>query len=121
VTGIFPVDIDAAKLSATIHTMLMDIHIGKDGSTHEIKDPVPLPNVNANVLTKVIEWCEEHKNEAKPNETNEQKDASKNNENDKIHQLYALSDWDQNFIDSINSVDKDGNPCFLTLPWPRKT
>ena len=117
---IFPVDIDAAKLSATIHTMLMDLHIGKDGSIHEIKDPVPLTNVKSDVLAKVIEWCEEHKHEPKPNEATAQKGASKDIENDKTCQLYELSDWDQKFIDSINSVDKDGKSMIFDMAMAAK-
>jgi S-phase kinase-associated protein 1 len=53
---VFVVDVETAKLSVTIRTMLDRLgDAGKD-------EVVPLPNVNAAILRKVIEWCTYHKN-----------------------------------------------------------
>ena len=46
---IFPVDVEIARQSVTIKTMLDDL--GMDEDEEEI---VPLPNVNAGILKKVI-------------------------------------------------------------------
>ncbi|KAL1785309.1 S-phase kinase-associated protein 1 [Sigmodon hispidus] len=53
----FEVDVEIAKQSVTIKTMLEDE--GDD-------DPVPLPNVNAAILRKVIQWCTHHKDDPPP-------------------------------------------------------
>ena len=45
----FPVDVDIARQSVTIRTMLEDL-----GMEEEEDEVVPLPNVNAAILKKVI-------------------------------------------------------------------
>ena len=52
---IFPVDVEIAKQSVTIKTML---DLGMDEEDEEL---VPLPNVNAAILKKVITWATYHK------------------------------------------------------------
>ena len=46
---IFPVEVDIARQSVTIKTMLDDL--GMDEDEEEV---VPLPNVNAGILKKVL-------------------------------------------------------------------
>lgn len=55
---IFDVDIEVAKQSITIKTMLEDLGVGE--SNEEI---VPLPNVNSTILKKVLLWANYHKND----------------------------------------------------------
>ena len=45
----FPVDVDIARQSVTIRTMLEDL-----GMEEEEDEVVPLPNVNAAILKKVL-------------------------------------------------------------------
>ena len=45
---VFPVDVDIARQSVTIRTMLEDL-----GMEEEEDEAVPLPNVNAAILKKV--------------------------------------------------------------------
>ena len=52
------VDLDVAKESMTIKTMLEDL--GIEGDREE--EVVPLPNINSKILIKVIEWATHHKN-----------------------------------------------------------
>ncbi|XP_004625525.1 peptidyl-glycine alpha-amidating monooxygenase [Octodon degus] len=49
---IFEVDVEIAKQSMTIKTMLADLGMDDEGDD----DPVPLPNVNAAIFKKVIQW-----------------------------------------------------------------
>ena len=49
------VDLEIAKLSTTIKTMLDDL--GVDG---EQEEAVPLPNVDSKILDMVIEWAKHH-------------------------------------------------------------
>ena len=53
---VFPVDVEIAKQSVTIKTMLEDL-----GLEEEEDEVVPLPNVNAAILKKVITWATHHK------------------------------------------------------------
>ena len=55
---IFPVDVAIAKQSVTIKTMLEDL-----GMDEEDEEEVPLPNVNAAILKKVIQWAGYHKDD----------------------------------------------------------
>ena len=53
---VFPVDVEIAKQSVTIKTMLEDLGLEEDE-----EDNVPLPNVNSAILRKVITWATHHK------------------------------------------------------------
>ena len=56
----FSVQMDIARKSVTIKTMLEDL--GLDDNYNG--EPVPLPNVNGEILQKVIEWCTKHRDDA---------------------------------------------------------
>ncbi|CDW53975.1 SKP1 component [Trichuris trichiura] len=53
----FEVEAECLKMSNTIRTMLEDLCI--DESQAEL-EPIPLMNVNAVILKKVIQWCAYH-------------------------------------------------------------
>ncbi|KAL1509886.1 hypothetical protein ABEB36_004557 [Hypothenemus hampei] len=55
---VFPIDVEIAKMSTTLKTMLEDL--GMEDDDDEI---VPLPNVNAAILRKVLEWCTAHRHD----------------------------------------------------------
>ena len=55
----FLVEMDIARKSITIKTMLEDLGLEEDNA--EI--PVPLPNVDGKTLKKVIEWCTKHQDD----------------------------------------------------------
>jgi len=55
---LYEVETDIIKLSNTIKTMLEDLGVEDEESETEM---VPLPNVNAAILKKVIQWCTYHK------------------------------------------------------------
>ena len=75
---VFQVDVEIAQKSITIKTMLEDL-----GLTEEDNDiPVPLPNVNAAILKKVLEWATHHKSDPVPSEEDEK----------------SIGDWDANFL-----------------------
>lgn len=66
---IFEVDVDVAKLSVTIKTMLEDL-----GMDEEDDEAIPLPNVNAAILKKVIQWCTYHKEDPPPPEDDDNRE-----------------------------------------------
>lgn len=86
---IFDVDIEVAKMSMTIKTMLEDL-----GPESNDDEPIPLPNVRSKVLKKVIDWATYHKNN--PQETFED-----DNEKDKC--VDDIEPWDMEFLNLANS------------------
>merc|ERR1711973_786032 len=80
---VFPVDVDIARQSVTIRTMLEDL--GMEGEEDEA---VPLPNVNAAILKKVIQWATYHKDDPAPPEDDENKEKRTDD----------ISSWDSAFL-----------------------
>ncbi|XP_050408532.1 S-phase kinase-associated protein 1 isoform X1 [Patella vulgata] len=80
---IFEVDVEIAKQSVTIKTMLEDLGMDEDE-----EEPVPLPNVNAAILKKVIQWCTYHKDDPPPPEDDENKEKRTDD----------ICSWDAEFL-----------------------
>merc|ERR1712166_1722129 len=80
---VFPVDVDIARQSVTIRTMLEDL-----GMEEEEDEAVPLPNVNAAILKKVIQWATYHKDDPPPPEDDENKEKRSDD----------ISSWDSDFL-----------------------
>jgi len=80
---IFPVDVEIAKQSVTIKTMLEDL-----GMDEEDEEVVPLPNVNAAILKKVITWATYHKDDPPLPEDDENKEKRTDD----------ISSWDADFL-----------------------
>ena len=57
----FSVELEIIKQSVTIKTMLEDLGIDEDYNS----EPVPLPNVEGSILDKIIQWCNQHKDDAR--------------------------------------------------------
>ena len=76
---IFPVDVEIAKQSVTIKTML---DLGMDEGDEEL---VPLPNVNAAILKRVIQWATYHKDDLPLPENKEKRTDD-------------ISSWDADFL-----------------------
>merc|ERR1712024_180214 len=79
----FPVDVDIARQSVTIRTMLEDL-----GMEEEEDEVVPLPNVNAAILKKGIQRCTYHKDDPPPPEDDENKEKRTDD----------ISSWDSDFL-----------------------
>lgn len=79
----FSVDKEVAERSVLIKNMLEDIG--------ESDQPIPLPNVTANVMKKVLEYCEHHRGEPLPSSDAENADDVRKRTTD-------ISEWDQKFI-----------------------
>lgn len=82
---VFDVEVEIAKQSVTIKTMCEDL--GIDGDDEE-DEPVPLPNVNAAILRKVIQWCTFHKDDPPPPEDDENRERRTDD----------IPTWDQDFL-----------------------
>ncbi|NP_001135430.1 S phase kinase associated protein 1 isoform X1 [Nasonia vitripennis] len=62
---VFDVEVKVAQCSITIKTMLEDLGMPEEDDDEE---PIPLPNVNATILKKVLEWATFHKDDPPVNE-----------------------------------------------------
>lgn len=82
---VFQIDTDAAKLSVTIRDMMELLGI-EEGS----EDPVPLGEVNAQTLNRVIQWCTHHKNDPVPTEEDESKEKELKTDD--------IPSWDNEFL-----------------------
>lgn len=90
---VFEVDVDVAMVSLTLKGMLDALGVDDD-------DVVPLPNVNAEVLEKVIIWSTYHKND--PTIVEEPPAGIWTPKKPKTYDTY-VDPWDQEFLE----VDKD--------------
>jgi len=79
---VFSVDVEIAKQSVTIKTMLEDLGVDDE------EEVVPLPNVNAAILKKVIAWSTYHKDDPPPPEDDENKEKRTDD----------ISSWDADFL-----------------------
>ena len=65
---IFEVDVEIAKASVTIKTMLDDLGMSEE------EEIVPLPVVNSTILKKIIAWATYHKDDPVPADEDDLKD-----------------------------------------------
>ncbi|GMR50697.1 hypothetical protein PMAYCL1PPCAC_20892 [Pristionchus mayeri] len=88
--GEFSVEPKLARMSATV-AGLMDAMGMTEGEDEEVygKHVVPLPNVTKDVLQKVIEWCEYHKDDEP---FVEQPDDGREKDT-------TVPEWDKNFFE----------------------
>ena len=77
---IFTVDSDIVNQLTTIKTMIDDLGEGDDGG-----EIVPLPNVRAVILEKIIQWATHHKNDDPPSPEG-------------IDKTDDISEWDSEFL-----------------------
>jgi len=82
---LFEVEIDVIKLSNTIKTMLEDLGVEEEEGEGET---IPLPNVNAAILKKVIAWCQYHKSDPPPMEEDDNKEKRTDD----------IPSWDAEFL-----------------------
>lgn len=80
---VFETDVQIAKCSGTIKTMLEDC-----GMDDEEDAVVPLPNVNSAILRKVLQWANYHKDDPQPTEDDENKEKRTDD----------ITSWDADFL-----------------------
>jgi len=78
---VFPVDVEIAKQSVTIKSMLDDLGMKED-------EVIPLKNVNAAILRKVIQWATYHKDDPPLPDDDENKETRK----------VDICSWDADFL-----------------------
>ena len=82
---IFLVPRNVIRLSNTLNTLLVDLGLDDDEGTNA--EPIPVQNVTASILKKVINWCTKHQSDPIPTEDSEKKTDG------------SIQDWDKKFLD----------------------
>lgn len=121
---IFETDVQIAKCSGTIKTMLEDC-----GMDEEEEAVVPLPNVNSAILRRVLQWANYHKDDPVPTDDDENKEKRTDD----------ISSWDADFlkVDQGKRIQKKEEKCdalffgvptlfcllspFFSLIWEKKS
>ena len=106
----FKVSLDAAKKSVAIRTMLEDLGVEDNNDEDEVKEVLPLPNIDSEVLRKVFDWCEEHKNNPEPEKEEESKDRER-----KQNQIVKLQGWDKEVTSTINYINDQGQSILFDV------
>ncbi|KAJ3026457.1 UNVERIFIED_CONTAM: hypothetical protein HDU68_005632 [Siphonaria sp. JEL0065] len=88
----FTVERAVAERSVLLKNMLEDVGDSDDS-------PIPLPNVNAVILKKVLEYCEHHKTDPLPNP-----DEDKDNLDPGRRRADDIEEWDADFIKVDNEI-----------------
>ncbi|XP_039481554.1 S-phase kinase-associated protein 1 [Drosophila santomea] len=79
---VFDTDIETAKCSSTIKTLLEDCPLEAEHDTL-----IPLPNVNSAILKKVLTWAAHHP-----------EDNAEENEGEAARPMVQISAWDAEFL-----------------------
>ncbi|KAJ3701292.1 hypothetical protein LUZ61_004997 [Rhynchospora tenuis] len=86
----FQVPEAAAKLSQTICNLIEE---DWDGGF------IPLPNVTATILAKVIEYCKKHTEAEEASKTEKSEEGSSTAQESSKTPTETLNDWDKNFME----------------------
>ncbi|CAD5217612.1 unnamed protein product [Bursaphelenchus xylophilus] len=84
----FEVDGDVLRPSKMLHTMITDLGLSGGG------EEIPLENVQSHILKKVLEWCEQHKEDF----STDSEEAS-TSEPSKKQRKTDPSEWDTAFLE----------------------
>lgn len=84
---VFSVPRNVIRLSTTINTLLQDLGLDDDES-NQAQDPIPVQNVTAPVLRKVISWCQYHYNDAAPSDDQDNREKRTDD----------IASWDVEFL-----------------------
>ena len=90
--------------------MLEDLGVEKNNDVDEVKEVLPLPNIDSEVLRKVIDWCEQHKNVPDPEKEEESKDGER-----KQKQIVKLEGWEEEFMSTINYLNEQGQSILFDV------
>lgn len=81
---VFQVDLNDIKSLVTINTMIEDLGVNEEDE----EETIPLPNVNAHILKKIIEWATYHKDD--PPVPNDDEEREKRSDD--------ICNWDMEFV-----------------------
>lgn len=82
----FQVPRNVIRLSTTINTLLQDLGLDEDEATNT--EPIPVQNVAAPILRKVISWCQYHYNDPAPTDDSDNREKRTDD----------IASWDVEFL-----------------------
>lgn len=94
---VFIVEIDAISKSVIVKNMLDDLGMGKDPTIELEKEVIPLPNISEACMGKVIEWCQQHKDDPAPPVVDQ-------DEEDLMILTTEIGEWDKRFLKMDDST-----------------
>uniref|UniRef100_A0A0N4ZYE5 Skp1-related protein n=1 Tax=Parastrongyloides trichosuri TaxID=131310 RepID=A0A0N4ZYE5_PARTI len=68
----FELEYDIIKQSGTLHTMLTDLGVDFTSEETLVIDPIELQNLNANIIKRIIQWCNYHKDDPPSHDDSDQ-------------------------------------------------
>jgi len=86
----FSVDVNIAKMSLTIKTMLEDLTVGAGNED----DKIPLPNVRGDILQLVINWANYHKDDPPAPEDDDTREKRTDD----------IIEWDRKFLEVDQTI-----------------
>jgi len=108
----FKTDIAVAKKSKTLRTMLEDLGVEDDATEEEeIKEILPLPNMEAFILDKIIDWCTDHLNEEEPDLDKPHPDAK----DGATRIMRKLTEVEKKWCAGVPEIQEDGCWAMLDL------
>merc|ERR1712039_284691 len=91
---IIEVDIEVAKMSRTIRTMMENLGIDE---SEDVEEELPLLKVDSVILKKVLEWATHHKDDPQPTpEEEEEEDFLILEQEQRI--TIRITEWDRRFL-----------------------
>ena len=91
---IIEVDIEVAKMSRTIRTMMENLGIDE---SEDVEEELPLLKVDSVILKKVLEWAAHHKDDPQPTPEEEEEEDFLNLEQEQRITI-RMTEWDRRFL-----------------------
>jgi len=109
----FKEDLDVVKKSITIRTMLEDLGVEDNETEDEVKEVLPLPNIDSEVLELILQWCRHHKDDPDPEKEDPDSRYGRDNNDKKIYE--EPDQWDRDFISKINIINELGEGILFDI------
>merc|ERR1712039_708304 len=90
---VIAVDIEVARMSRTIRTMMENLGIDE---SEDVEEELPLLKVDSAILKKVLEWAAHHKDDPQPTLEEEEEDFLNLEQEQRI--TIRMSEWDRRFL-----------------------
>lgn len=90
--------------------MLEDLGDEANNEEDEVKEVLPLLNIDSEILRKLIDWCLQHKNYPEPDKKEESKDGER-----KQKQIVKLEGWDEELMSIVNYINEQGQSILFNL------
>ena len=106
-------DLHVVKKSITIRTRLDDLGVEDNETEDEVKEVLPLSNIDSEVLELILQECRHHKDDPDPEKEDPDSRYGRDNNDKKIGE--ELDQWDRHFISKINNINELGEGIIFDI------